>query len=112
MNHEELMKNINSAKKQVAETCISNPGIYGEYGSWMHAKRDVEEAKKRLEIAEKKWSRMIAPALEDPLYKRIAEKKDLIPKPRQEVDLNLISKSVQKRLATQWGFVKPNKDQS
>jgi hypothetical protein len=79
MNREQLMAQIDSAKQHTAESAITNPGIYHPYGNWVAAKKSLEIAKRNLQKAESAWLAMIEPALADPLLKKLAKRKGLIP---------------------------------
>ena len=83
MNRAQLMAQIDRAKQHTAEVAVASPGIYHQFGDWVAAKKSLEIAKRNLEKAEAAWLAMLKPALDDPLFRELAERKGLIPAAHQ-----------------------------
>lgn len=64
---------------ELAQAAITSPGVFPVYCRWHDALQELEKAKANLEVAAERWQAFIAPALDDPDYQRIAEKRGLIP---------------------------------
>jgi hypothetical protein len=74
-----FMERQQEASLGCAQTAITNPGIYPVYGEWCAARDALENAKARVKAADEAWLEFIKPALDDPDYRSIAQKKGLLP---------------------------------
>ena len=74
-----LAERVQSAKYSIAESAIASPYIYPEYSSWRAAEDDLLKALDKLGKAREKWLKLIEPGLSDPLLKKLAARKGLIP---------------------------------
>lgn len=79
MNRDDFVRASKEAGRSLAETAITTPYIFQEYAEWEGRKRELERATLQLAEAEAKWLQRLAPALEDPLLRKLAEQRGLLP---------------------------------
>lgn len=79
LTRKDLLAAKKDASRTLAEAAVTTPYIFPEYAEWEGRKRELERAAKLLEVAEAAWLKRLAPALEDPALRTLAERRGLVP---------------------------------
>lgn len=79
MRHEDLLAAGRAAALSLAETAVTTPYLFPEYAIWQGRLEDLAKAKERLAEAEKRWMARLEPAMADPLLRKLAEQRGLLP---------------------------------
>ena len=79
MKHRDFLRASQDAARSLAETAITTPHLFPEYAVWQGRLKELERVKAHLAEAEARWFARLQPAMVDPLLRKLAEQRGLLP---------------------------------